>query len=134
MFDGIAKTIDESDKVVDKLPIILENTVWSGCKISNNEIIGLVVAVGKDTRLTKNSKNIKINKKTYLDKKVEFFSFCLFLMMFLISIMNSLYQGTLFIGLRAFIVSTVRFIILLSFLIPISLKLFLIGARMAFSY
>ena len=55
-------------------------------------------------------------------------------MMFLISIMNSLYQGTLFISLTAFIVSTVRFIILLSFLIPISLKLFLIGARMAYSH
>lgn len=59
----------------------MEHTVWSGCSIVHNEIVGLVLAVGKDTRLEKNSSKRKALKSTHLDGKINIFAVVLFLMM-----------------------------------------------------
>ena len=68
-FSGVFKIIDENNnRVLDKEVITLKNTIWSGCNISNNEIYGIVIAVGEETRLEKNSKNVKIHKQTKIDK------------------------------------------------------------------
>jgi len=77
--------------VTDIDPLGFKNTVWSGCKVTNNTIYGLVISVGKDTRLTKNSNNKQIHKTTNLDKRVNTFSFILFLMMTLLSFINSFF-------------------------------------------
>lgn len=65
-FDGIFRWLKERDEESNILqdPITLENTAWCGCTISHNEIIGVVIAVGKNTRLEKNSKTSKTIKKT----------------------------------------------------------------------
>lgn len=91
-FSAIFKILDEnSHRVLDKEPLSVKQTVWSGCSISNNSIYGLVIAVGKDTRLEKNSKNEKIHKQTLIDKRVNFFSVLLFIMMFFIGLINAFF-------------------------------------------
>lgn len=133
-FDANINFIDKvTRRVVDKEPLSVENTVWSGCHVNKSDIYGLVIAVGEDTRLKKNSKNEKIQKMTDLDGKVNIFSIILFCMMMILSIVDAILQGTLNFGLESFLIATTRFIILLSFLIPISLKLFLMIGRFGYS-
>ena len=65
--------------------------------------------------------------------QVNFFAVILFVMMLFISIFNAIMQGQYKFGFGSFMISVTRFIILLSFLIPISLKLYLIIARFGYS-
>lgn len=133
-FEGNVKYLENgTNRVLDIDPILLDNTVWSGCKIVNNEVFGLVIAVGKDTCLERNSQTNKIMKHTQVDKKVNIFSILLFLMMVILGFGNAIFQGALNFGIRIFLISISRFIILLSFLIPISLRMFLMMARIGFS-
>ena len=134
-FTGKIKFLDEEAEngEMKEDPILLENTIWSGCSVSNNHVIGLVIAVGKETRLEKNSKTTTKIKSTLLDAKVNNFSIVMFTMMIIVSILNSIGQGTIWFGFNSFLISTVRFTILLSFLIPISLRLFLMLGRFGFS-
>lgn len=133
-FDAKINFIDKlTRRVVDKEPLSVENTVWSGCHVNKADIYGLVIAVGSDTRLKKNSKNVKIQKKTDLDHKVNVFSVILFLMMVVLSVVDAILQGTLQFGIESFMIAVTRFVILLSFLIPISLKLFLMIGRLGYS-
>ena len=73
-------------------------------------------------------------KHTQVDKKVNIFSILLFLMMCVLGIGNAFFQGALSFGFSIFFISVSRFIILLSFLIPISLRMFLMIARIGFSH
>lgn len=133
-FEGTIHFIDPDRKaIIDRDPLGLENTIWSGCSINKSEVIGIVIAVGRETRLVKNSKNVKCQKRTNLDDKVNLFSILLFIIMVSISMINALIQGSWRFGFTNYIVSVCRFVILLSFLIPISLKLFLVLARFGFS-
>ena len=134
-FDGFIHLIDKfSREISAKEPLSVENTIWSGCSINKSEIHGLVIAVGLETRLIKNSKNVKRKKISDLDKKVNVFSVILFLMMLVISIFNAIMQGQYKFGVASFLISVCRFIILLSFLIPISLKLYLLIARFGYGH
>lgn len=111
--------------------ITLENTVWSGCSIKNNEVIGVVVAVGKNTRLEKNSASNKNIKTTHVDKKINQFSIVLFLMMMSVGVINAIIVGNF--RFYYFIITLTRFTVLLSFMIPISVKLFIMLGRFGFS-
>ena len=53
--------------------------------------------------------------------------------MFILSFINALASGTLAFGFKQFSVSLIRFIVILSFLIPMSLKMFLMIGRFGFS-
>lgn len=133
-FEGTIHFIDSDKKaIVEKDPVGVENTIWSGCSINKSEVFGMVIAVGQETRLVKNSKNVKKQKKTSLDDKVNLFSLLLFIIMLCIAIINAFLQGSWRFGLSYFIISASRFVILLSFLIPISLKLFLVLGRFGYS-
>lgn len=112
-------------------PLTLENTVWSGCAVKNNEIVGLVIAVGSDTRLQKNSSNSKKLKSTYVDKKINQFSVVLFLIMSSVSLIDAILKGSF--KAKLFVVSFSRFVVLFSFMIPISIKLFIMLGRFGFS-
>lgn len=95
--------------------------------------MGVVIAVGKDTRLEKNSSTNKSIKKTQLDKKINLFSIILFLLMSLMSFINAIAAGAAAHGFLFFMITIMRFIVLLSFLIPISVKLYLMIGRFGFS-
>lgn len=112
-------------------PINIDNTVWSGCTIKHNEIIGIVIAVGKNTRLEKNSSRQKNIKSTHIDGKINIFSIVLFLMMALMGFLNAIAQGST--SVSQFFICFLRFIVLLSFMIPISIKLFIMLGRFGFS-
>ena len=64
-YEGVYRQL--SNNQIKEYPLTLDNTAWSGCSISHNEIIGLVIAVGSDTRLEMNSKTNKNIKSTHLD-------------------------------------------------------------------
>ena len=51
-FSGYLRVLeDRSNIVIDKEYISVKNVAWSGCEIKNNEILGLVIGVGNQTRL-----------------------------------------------------------------------------------
>lgn len=133
-FEGTIHYIDEGRRaIIDRDPLGVENTIWSGCSVNKSEVLGLIIAVGEETRLVKNSKNVRHQKRTSLDEKVNLFSLLLFIIMVTISVINALIQGSWRFGVKNFAISVSRFVILLSFLIPISLKLFLVIARIGYS-
>ena len=109
-------------------PLLLENTLWSGMKLVNGQVTGLVVAVGSDTRLQKNSMGSARLKTTFLDSRANFFCMLIFVMMMTLAVLDAAFQGG-----RNYFVNIVRFVVLLSFMIPISLKMFLLIARVGYS-
>ena len=132
-FNGVIHSIDENYRlVIDKDPIGVENTIWSGCSINKAEIHGLVIAVGPECRLVKNSKYSKKKKITSLDIQINRFAIFLFVMMVIISVTNSSIQGNIRFSFATFLIQAFRFIILLSFLIPISLRMFITVGRFGY--
>ncbi len=83
--------LKDKNGLILKQPITMDNTIWAGCSVNNNEIVGIVIATGKETRLEKNSKTSKLIKTTTLDYKTNLFSIYLFVMMVVISFGNSVY-------------------------------------------
>lgn len=79
-----------------------------------------------------NSSSKKIYKATLLDNRMNKFTLILFLMMLSLGIINSILSGSINFGYKIFLITIIRYVILLSFLIPISLKLFLIAGRLSY--
>ena len=83
--------------------------------------------------MKKNSKSSKSIKTTHLDHKINILNFQLFVILFILSVLNAFAQGTWKFGIWQFTISLIRFVIILSFLIPMSLKMFLMIARFGFA-
>lgn len=120
---------DETNKV-DKEPLDLDNTMWADTVLaSQGFIIGLIVYTGKDTRAQMNSK-LPSSKMCLLDIEVNFLSKILFLFLILLSLGICVLNG--FHGeWRLFYF---RVILLLSSIIPISLRVNLDLAKLWYSY
>lgn len=71
----------------------LKHTIWSDCFVANNEIVGVVIAVGKDTRIKLNSKLSKKMKHTTLDISINISTIGFFFAMVLLSILNTVFLG-----------------------------------------
>lgn len=133
-FNGRVHYLDDDTKrIVEREPIGLENAIWSGCTLNKAEIHGLVIAIGEETRLLKNSKNETRQKTTNIDYKINIFSALLLAFLLAMAIFNASFQLRTKFEFGSFVVATIRFIILLSFLIPISLKLFMMMGRFGYA-
>lgn len=96
---------------------------------SQGFILGLVVYTGKDTRSQKNQKKPR-TKKCLLDIEVNFLSKVLFLMMFFLGVTITLLKGLH----GNYWIFLFRIILLLSSIIPISLRVNLDLGKMYYSY
>jgi phospholipid-translocating ATPase len=113
-----------------KEPLNLEHTLWNNTVLaSSGYIIGMVVYTGKQTRSAMNSKSPS-SKVGKVDSEINRLSKILFCMM-------TCFAGTIIIldGLTGlFYIKFFRFLLLLSSIIPISLRVNLDMAKIWYSY
>jgi phospholipid-translocating ATPase len=96
----------------------LEHTLWCSTSVANGKCICLVLYTGKDTRVAKNS-HLPRCKFGIFDYEVNFMSKLLFAMMVLISVVLCVLKG--FYGQWYLIFF--RYLLLLSSIIPISMRI-----------
>lgn len=76
-----------------KASLKLKNTVWSDCFIPNTEVIGLVIAVGEDSRMKINSKLSKKQKLTCLDSYINYSTMSFFFIILIIAFLDTVFLG-----------------------------------------
>lgn len=124
-FEGVfeAKTNE-----VTAEPLFLEHTVWADTKITAGKAFGVLIYSGKETRIVMNSRQAR-SKSGKLENELNFISKILFIFMLFLSAgivaLNGFY-GTWPIQLF-------RYLLLLSSIIPISLRVNLDFAKVVFS-
>ena len=110
-------------------PLSLENTLWSNTVLaSSGHVYGLVIYTGKETRAMMNSENPR-SKNGLLELEVNFLSKILFLLMALLSLAILLLNGVY----TTWYIYYFRFVLLLSSIIPISLRVNLDLAKIWYS-
>ncbi len=115
-----------------KEALSLEQTMWANTVLASSLAVGMVVFTGKETRAQKNSSNPQ-NKTGAIDMEINLISKALFIFMFvcaLIIVALNGFPGTLSVNL----INIFRFLLLLSSIIPISLRVNLDFAKIIYSY
>ncbi|CAF4890338.1 unnamed protein product, partial [Rotaria magnacalcarata] len=110
-------------------PLSVENMLWSGTVIATGEVIGCVIYTGTDTRMVMNT-----NKPRYkfglVDKEINTFAKLLFLGSAALALVMVILKGFHGPWYRYFI----RFLLLFSYMIPISLRVNLDLGKLAYSW
>ncbi|XP_075253363.1 putative phospholipid-transporting ATPase IIB [Convolutriloba macropyga] len=110
-----------------ELSLNVENTMWRDTVVANGTAVGVVIYTGTDTRSVMNTTKPK-NKFGLLDYEVNFLTKILGLLLVLLTILMMILQG--FKG--QWFILLVRFIVLLSSIIPISLRVNLDIAKLIY--
>lgn len=116
----------------NKEPLNLDNTMWSNTVLASSASFGLVIYTGKETRAQMNSTEPQ-PKVGQIDREINVISKALFFFMLFCSILIvalSGFNGTF----KRNIISIFRFLLLLSSIIPISLRVNLDFAKIIYSY
>lgn len=128
IYDFVGTFVDPNDSMGTKEPLTLENTLWANTVVASGRAICVVVYNGNETRsmLNTSTPRSKIGK---LDLEVNRMSKMLFLLLFSLS--------ALLTGLRGFtgqwILYFCRYFLLLSAIIPISMRVNLDMAKIAYT-
>jgi len=103
--------------------------MWANTVLASGKAIALIIYTGKETRMSMNSREAR-NKIGSLDEEVNFMAKLLFLFMIIFS------AGIVFLkGFNeGWVMTFFRFVLLLSTIIPISLKVNVDIAKSVFSY
>jgi len=115
-----------------KEALSLEQTMWANTVLASSSAVGIVIYTGKETRAQKNSSNPQ-NKFGAIDLEINTISKALFLFM--------VGCAVVIVGLNGFpgplsnnLLNIFRFLLLLSSIIPISLRVNLDFAKIIYSY
>ena len=100
-------------------------------RVASGEILGVVIYTGKETRISQNSKK-PISKRGKTDKEINKLSKLLLITLVLIALFLTVVSGRLFQEGR--VLYLIRTFILLSAIIPISMKVNLDFAKLQYSY
>ncbi|CDF33958.1 phospholipid-transporting ATPase IIA [Chondrus crispus] len=128
IYDFVGTFVDPNDPSGNKEPLTLENTLWANTVVASGRAICVVMYNGDETRsmLNTSSPRSKIGK---LDLEVNRMSKMLFFLLFSLS--------ALLTGLRGFsgqwILYFCRYFLLLSAIIPISMRVNLDMAKIAYT-
>jgi phospholipid-translocating ATPase len=117
---------------IKKEPLCLEQTMWANTVLASSVAVGIVIYPGKETRAQKNSSE-PTTKFGAIDLELNFISKSLFIFMFACSVVIvglSGFPGTFIVNL----INIFRFLLLLSSIIPISLRINLDFAKIVYSY
>jgi len=98
-------------------PLQLQNTLWANSVVASGSILGIVVYTGTDTRVKQGSSKSRI-KFGLTDSEVYRFSYALFAILLILSVILISRRG--FAG--QWMITYFRYFILLSAIIPISLR------------
>ena len=109
-------------------PIGVESTVWSNTVVASGKIIGVVAYTSTETRSAMNASPASV-KVGVFEKELNKFSSVLFALLFLISFLATGINGVS----SNFIVLFVRFVLLFSFIIPISMRVNIDLSRVIFA-
>ena len=124
-FNGVINYRDNQG-MMQREPLNLENTMWASTVVASKKIIGIVLYTGKETRAQMNSSTPKY-KVGISDKEINILNVYLAIFMLALSIIIIILKGWN-------IVTFIKFIILFSAIIPISLRVNLDVCKTWFSY
>lgn len=105
-----------------------ENTLWMNMVIASGTSICVVVYTGKDTRAVMNTTKAR-NKSGKIDTELDFYTKILCTAAFLFAILFTLFRGTY----SLWYITLVRFVIIFSTVIPISLRVNIDWARLFYA-
>ena len=132
-FKGVfAMQIGSNTLNVKKEGLSLEQTLWANTVIASANATGIVVYTGRETRAQKNNSEPQ-PKFGSIDMEINAISKALFVFMFICSVAivaMSGFPGTFEVNL----INIFRFLLLLSSIIPISLRVNLDFAKIVYSY
>ncbi|XP_026310967.1 probable phospholipid-transporting ATPase IIB isoform X4 [Piliocolobus tephrosceles] len=114
-FEGTFTREDSDPPIHESLSI--ENTLWASTIVASGTVIGVVIYTGKETRSVMNTSNPK-NKVGLLDLELNRLTKALFLALVALSVVMVTLQG--FVG--PWYRNLFRFLLLFSYIIPISLR------------
>eukprot|EP01017_Pseudomicrothorax_dubius_P027041 TRINITY_DN3070_c0_g1_i2.p1 TRINITY_DN3070_c0_g1~~TRINITY_DN3070_c0_g1_i2.p1 ORF type:complete len:766 (-),score=175.45 TRINITY_DN3070_c0_g1_i2:1550-3847(-) len=126
-YNGYVEYQNEEGHLV-KEPLHFENTLWANTVLASGTAIGLVLSTGEETRSTMNARKPR-SKFGAFDAEVNYLSKLLFILTVVLSGAITLMNG--FAG--AWLIQYFRYILLLSSIIPISLRVNMDFAKAIFS-
>ncbi|XP_062265681.1 probable phospholipid-transporting ATPase IIB isoform X4 [Platichthys flesus] len=126
-FEGNFTREDADPQVHESLNI--ENTLWASTVVASGTVIGVVIYTGKETRSVLNTSFAK-NKVGLLDLELNRLTKALFLAQVVLSVVMIALQG--FVG--PWFRNLFRFIVLFSYIIPISLRVNLDMGKSAYGW
>ncbi|XP_029446696.1 probable phospholipid-transporting ATPase IIB [Rhinatrema bivittatum] len=126
-FEGTFTREDSDPALHESLSI--ENTLWASTVVASGTVIGVVIYTGKETRSVLNTSNPK-NKVGLLDLELNQLTKALFLALVLLSVVMVTLQG--FVG--PWYRYLFRFLLLFSYIIPISLRVNLDMGKAAYGW
>lgn len=110
--------------------LTLENSMWATTVLTNGNIVGLVAYVGRETRISMGGSSAR-TKFGILDEEINLMSKVLFLLMVLLTMLYLLMQQP---PLAYVPIQFMRMLILLSSIIPISMRVNLDFAKLFYSF
>lgn len=120
-------TTQNGDESVKEIGCDLDNTIWANTVVSSSAALGLVIYTGHDTRSMMNT-NRPRNKKGIIESELD--------ILVMIMAFISFFCSTVFTFLRAktnfshsWVIVCIRFVMIFSYVIPISLKFMITTAR-----
>ncbi|KAF6072933.1 putative ATPase phospholipid transporting 9B (putative) [Phyllostomus discolor] len=126
-FEGTFTREDSDPPVHESLSI--ENTLWASTVVASGTVIGVVIYTGRETRSVMNTSNPK-NKVGLLDTELNQLTKALFLALVALSVVMVTLQG--FAG--PWYRNLFRFLLLFSYIIPISLRVNLDMGKAAYGW
>ncbi|KAJ7338609.1 hypothetical protein JRQ81_012511 [Phrynocephalus forsythii] len=126
-FEGTFTREDSDPAIHESLSI--ENTLWASTVVASGTVIGVVIYTGKETRSVMNTSNPK-NKVGLLDLELNQLTKALFLALVALSVVMVTLQG--FVG--PWYRNLFRFLLLFSYIIPISLRVNLDMGKAAYGW
>uniref|UniRef100_A0A8C8B2M1 Phospholipid-transporting ATPase n=1 Tax=Otus sunia TaxID=257818 RepID=A0A8C8B2M1_9STRI len=126
-FEGTFTREDSDPTVHESLSI--ENTLWASTVVASGTVIGVVIYTGKETRSVMNTSNPK-NKVGLLDLELNQLTKALFSALVALSVVMVTLQG--FVG--PWYRNLFRFLLLFSYIIPISLRVNLDMGKAAYGW
>ncbi|KAJ8000292.1 hypothetical protein DPEC_G00203320 [Dallia pectoralis] len=126
-FEGNFTREDGDPQVHESLSI--ENTLWASTVVASGTVIGLVIYTGKETRSVLNTSSPK-NKVGLLDLELNRLTKALFLAQVVLAVVMVALQG--FVG--PWFRNLFRFVVLFSYIIPISLRVNLDMGKSAYGW
>ncbi|XP_028819924.1 putative phospholipid-transporting ATPase IIB isoform X3 [Denticeps clupeoides] len=126
-FEGNFTREDSDPHVHESLSI--ENTLWASTVVASGTVIGVVIYTGKETRSVLNTSNAK-NKVGLLDLELNRLTKALFVAQVVLSVVMVALQGFLGPWFR----NLFRFVVLFSYIIPISLRVNLDMGKSAYGW
>lgn len=130
-FEGLFETqTPTGERIVEALG--LENTIWASTVLTSGSVLALVIYTGYELRIIMNSRSPR-TKVGKLDQEINYLSklLCVILVIFSLMLVG---LGGLSGSVGAVAVKITRFVLLLSSIIPISLRVNLDFAKLAYSY